>query len=420
MTKTIHQPRYVPEQPNEDPRYNALRNQLKAQAREGLYRSLVSCPRPSQASGDATAYWITLCGNDYLGLTQHPHVHKEAHRALKEAGAGAGSSRLISGDLPCHHRLEEELSDFLGTESALLFSSGYHANIGILTAMARGPAPIVSDALNHASIIDGCRLSRAPVRIMPHNDVTVLERILSDWQVEAGSSSPLVSPPLVVTEGLFSMEGDRSPIPTIKACCRRAGALLVVDDAHAVGALGNRGEGLSAVGLPEGADVVVGTFGKAFGSAGAFVAGPRVVREALINFARTFIFTTALHPAAAGAALGALEVIRDDPEPRERLRANASRLREGLRQLGFQLGHAKDHIIPLVVGDDHGAMALAEQLREKGIFVRGVRPPTVPVGTSRIRITASALHTEEMIDRVLSIFEKVRPERRDEHETPTT
>ncbi|MCA9493273.1 MAG: aminotransferase class I/II-fold pyridoxal phosphate-dependent enzyme [Myxococcales bacterium] len=309
---------------------------------------------------------IVACSNDYLGLAWDPDVRAAA------AGGGSGGSRLISGARPVHRQLEEVVGDWLG-RPALLFNSGWNANLGLLQALGEPGARIASDALNHASIIDGLRLSRAERQVVAHADPSAIPRDTDAW----------------VAEGLFSMDGDIPPFPGYPT-----GPLSVVDEAHAVGCLGPEGRGAAAM-LGVEADVIVGTFGKAFGASGAFVAGPRPVIDLLVNTARSFVFTTALPEPVAAMALAGLR--RADDALRERLAANTERFRCALHQLGWTpLGDA--HVVPVVVGP--GAMGLAERLLASGVFAPAIRWPTVARGQERIRFTVSAAHTPEQLDRV--------------------
>ncbi len=330
---------------------------------------------------------VVFCSNDYLGLRQHPAVVAGATAALEEGG-GSGSSRLIAGSLPVHRRLEEALAAWLDVPAALVLTSGYHANLAVLGALGGRGDRIVSDALNHASIIDGCRLARAEVVRVPHGDVEAARAAVAS----EGET-------FVVGEGLYSMDGDRGPV----AGWSQAGGHLVVDEAHAIGVFGPAGRGVCA---EAGVEPLarVGTFGKAFGAHGAFVAGSTELRELVLNTGRTFVFTTGLPPAAAGAALAGLGVVASDEgaERRARLAAVSRRLRTGLAERGPVLGDADSPIVPWVVGPAERAMACSAALLEAGIFATAIRPPTVAPGTCRIRFTASADHTDDDVDRLLA------------------
>jgi 8-amino-7-oxononanoate synthase len=352
---------------------------------------------------------LSFCSNDYLGLAEHPALATAAAAAAARDGFGASASRLVSGDLPAHRELEEALARFFGRPAALVFPSGYQTNIGVLTGLAGPDDVIVSDALNHASIIDGCRLSRARIAVYPHGDPEAAARLLD----QAGSARRR----LLVTESLFSMNGDAAPLAPLAEAAQAHDAVLIVDEAHAVGVLGPRGRGLcAAAGIVP--DVLIGTLGKALATAGGFAAGSQVLRDLLVNRARSFIFTTALPPPVAAAALAALEIV-DGPEGDRRrtlLRARADRLAQylaGLRPLrlaatspGTVVATLPDTAVgspihPFIVGSDAAALALSAELARRQIFVPAIRPPTVPVGSARLRITLSASHEPADLDRLV-------------------
>jgi 8-amino-7-oxononanoate synthase len=329
---------------------------------------------------------INFASNDYLGLATHPAVLRAAHLALDQHGASAASSRLVSGDLPPHRLLEADLAAFLGRPAALVFPSGYQSNLGVLTTLAGPDDLIVSDAANHASLIDGCRLSRATVRVYAHLDPTAAAAALS-------AQGPFRRRWLV-TESLFSMDGDLAPLADLAAVARHAGARLIVDEAHALGVLGPAGRGwCAAQGVDP--DVLLGTLGKALGAAGGFASGSLELRDILINRARTFLFTTALPPATAAAARGALTVLRsaEGDARRARLMANLAQLHAGLRSPSQQPPTPLTPIVPLILGSDRAAVDAGSRLRDRGLFVQPIRPPTVPENTARLRITVSADHT---------------------------
>ncbi len=331
------------------------------------------------ASADAHSF----ASNDYLGLaTRRP--------APEEAGAGA--SRLLGGDRPVHAALEEAAAALVGLPAALAFSSGYAANVGVLSALAGAGDLIVSDALNHASIIDGARLSRAQVAVVPHRDVDAVSAALR--RRPAGGRA------FVVTESYFSMDADSPDLGALRAACDAEGAALVVDEAHALGVLGPEGRGLcAAAGVVP--DVLVGTFGKAFGAAGAFVAGSDTLAAWLWNRARSFVFSTGMSPLVASAALEAIRCSLAEPQRRERVAAAARQLRQGLTSAGLQvLGYG--HILPWVLGDARRALWWAEELQSRGVMVRAVRPPTVPVGTARLRLTVTACHESADVERLVA------------------
>jgi 8-amino-7-oxononanoate synthase len=326
---------------------------------------------------------LLLCSNDYLGLTGHPLVREAAAEAALRWGAGAGASRLISGTMDPHRRLERALARFKGYEAALLFGSGYLANTGAIAALAGRGEVVFSDQLNHASIVDGCRLSRAETFVYRHADVEHLAWGLRQAQ---GRGS------LIVSDGLFSMDGDVAPLAELLELARRHGCRLMVDEAHATGALGPGGRGsVAAAGLSGEVDVVVGTLGKALGSYGAYVCGGRDLVDYLLNAARPFVFSTAPPPPVVAAARASLQLLEAEPERVERLRANAATLRRGLAAEGFE-PRSDTQIVPLEVGQAAPAMELSERLLERGVFAQGIRPPTVPEGSSRLRFTVMATH----------------------------
>ncbi len=330
---------------------------------------------------------LLLCSNNYLGLADHPRVREAAADAVMRWGAGAGASRLVSGTMTIHRRLEERLAAFKGREAALLFGSGYLANTGVIAALARAGDVIFSDELNHASIVDGCRLSRAEVFVYDHCDIAHLE-----WGIAKAQGRGA----LIVTDGVFSMDGDVAPLAEIVDLAQRHRVRMVVDEAHGTGAVGPGGRGAVAeAGLEQHVDVVVGTLGKALGSYGAFVACDREMARYLVNAARTFIFSTAPAPPAIAGALAALELIEEQPRLVRRLAANAAALRSELEHEGFDLRGARTQIVPLIVGEPRIATALCEAALERGLFAQAIRPPTVPPMTSRLRLAVMASHTEK-------------------------
>lgn len=341
---------------------------------------------------------LLACSNDYLGLAGDPRLAAAATEAMARWGFGAGASRLISGSMTAHHALEAEIAKWKGSEAALLFNSGWHANVGTIAALV-GPGDVVySDALNHASLIDGCRLSRATVRVWPHADVRALDAMLA---ADAGAGGRR----LVVTDSVFSMEGDEAPLEAIVEICERHGAALMVDEAHATGLLGPEGQGLVAeIGLQDRVAVQMGTLGKALGSFGAYVAGSRILIDWLINRARSFVFTTALPPAVAAASGAAIRIVAEEPERRQKALANAADLRGRLSAAGWHVLPGRLPIIPVIIGLDAATMALAARLAEAGILATGIRPPTVPEGTSRIRLTVTAAHTPQDIATIAEAF----------------
>ncbi|WP_414641033.1 8-amino-7-oxononanoate synthase [Baekduia sp.] len=357
----------------------------------------VSGPQGSRVVLDGRPV-LLLCSNNYLGLADHPRVREAAADAAMRWGAGAGASRLVSGTMTIHRRLEEALATFKGTESSVLFGSGYLANLGVVGALARlggagGPSGSVvfSDELNHASIIDGCRLARAETFVYDHCDVEHLA-----WGLRHKLGPPNHRAGVIVTDSVFSMDGDVAPLEEIVELAHRHGVRTVVDEAHGTGCLGPGGRGAVAdAGLEGHVDVVVGTLGKALGAYGAFAACSAEMRDYLTNSARSLIFSTALPPPAVAAALAALEVLQEHPEMVDRLQANADAIRDELAREGFEVAGSSTQIVPLVVGDADLAMRVCETAIEGGVFAQAIRPPTVPDGTSRLRLALMATHTRE-------------------------
>jgi 8-amino-7-oxononanoate synthase len=330
---------------------------------------------------------VLLCSNNYLGLADHPRVRAAAAEAAMRWGVGAGASRLVSGTMTIHRRLEERLAAFKRREAALLFGSGYLANAGVIAALARPGDVVFSDALNHASIIDGCRLSRAEVFVYDHCDVDHLE-----WGIEHAEGRGA----LIVTDGVFSMDGDVAPLAEIAEVAAEHRLRVLVDEAHGTGALGPGGRGAVAeAGLEDEVDVIMGTLGKALGSYGAFVACDQTMARYLVNAARTFIFSTALPPPTVAGALAALELLEERPRRVERLATNATVLRAELEREGFDLQGSRTQIIPLIVGEAELALRICEAALERGVFAQAIRPPTVPPMTSRLRLAVMASHREE-------------------------
>jgi 8-amino-7-oxononanoate synthase len=335
---------------------------------------------------------LLFAGSNYLDLAHHPEVVEASARAAREHGCAAGGSRLITGNLAIHEALEAELADFLGTEACLAFNTGYMANVGVIPALAGRGDLVVSDALSHASIIDGCRLARAEVRVFPHSDPAGLEAVLA-------REAPRHRRTLVVIDGVYSMDGDVAPLPALVEAARRHGAMILLDDAHATGTLGKGGRGTAELlGVEDAIDVLVGTLGKSLGSFGAFVAGSRALRELLVNTARSFIFSCALAPPQVAAARAALRCVVAEPWRRERLQANAARLRERLAGRGIATDPSTTHIVPVVIGGNARTMTVCERLLEGGFYAQGIRHPSVPEGTARLRITPMATHEPGEID----------------------
>jgi 8-amino-7-oxononanoate synthase len=333
---------------------------------------------------------LLLCSNNYLGLADHPRVREAAADAAMRWGVGAGASRLISGTMTVHRRLEERLAAFAGRQSCLLFGSGYLANLGVVGALATRGDTVFSDELNHASIVDACRLSRAEIVVYRHADV---EHLL--WSMRrSGGRGGSQGGRLIVTDSAFSMDGDVAPLTELVELAHASGARLAVDEAHAIGTYGPGGRGvLAAEGLEGEVDAIVGTLGKALGSYGAFVSGDEELVRYLLNTARSFIFSTAPPPPSVAGALAALDLLQERPHRVERLSANARALRRALASQGFSVAESDMHIVPLVVGDERDTLRLCQEAIERGVFAQAIRPPTVPAGTSRLRLAAMASHT---------------------------
>ena len=352
----------------------------------GLHRRmrLVSGPQGPRVTLDGKPV-LLLCSNNYLGLADHPRLREAAADAALRWGVGAGASRLVSGTMTAHRSLEDRLAAFKGTQSAVLFGSGYLANVGVVSALAGDGGAVFSDELNHASIIDGCRLAKARTVVYRHGDVEHLAWQIAHADVRSG---------VVVTDSVFSMDGDVAPLADLLDLAHGNGLRLVVDEAHGTGCLGPGGRGaVAGAGLDGEVDVVVGTLGKALGAYGAFAACSASMAEYLVNAARPLIFSTALPPAVVAAAEAALDVIEEEPQRAEQLQANAAALRDELAREGFDVAGSTTQIVPLVVGEASTAMALCEAALERGVFAQAIRPPTVPEGTSRLRLAVMATHS---------------------------
>ncbi|HEX6455552.1 MAG TPA: 8-amino-7-oxononanoate synthase [Solirubrobacterales bacterium] len=361
---------------------------LEELRQRGLYRRLrlIEGAQGSSVTLDGRPV-LLLCSNNYLGLADRAEVREAAAEAALRWGAGSGASRLISGNMEPHRELEARLAAFKGYESALLFGSGYLANTGVIAALAGRGEVVFSDELNHASIVDGCRLSRAETFVYRHGDLEHLA-----WALYHQRGRPA----LIVTDGVFSMDGDVAPLSELLELARRHNARLMVDEAHATGAVGPGGRGsVAAAGLSGEVDVVVGTLGKALGSYGAYACANAETIDFLVNSARPFIFSTAPSPPTIGAALAALGLLEAEPELVERLQANARRLRTALAAEGLGVGAAKTQVVPVHVGEAEVAMDLCEAALQRRIFAQGIRPPTVPEGSCRLRCTVMATHTAE-------------------------
>lgn len=386
-----------------------LKLQLLKLEHAGLLRrrKIVEGPQGPHLSVDGKRY-LSFCSNDYLGLANHPALVQGAKDGIAAYGIGAGASALICGHTQAHEALEARLAEFVGLPRALYLSTGYMANLGILPALVGRGDTVFCDRLNHACLIDAARLSGAEFKVYPHLDVATLERRL------ASCKSPRK---LVATDAVFSMDGDIAPLPELLAVCERYDAWLVVDDAHGFGVLGEGGRGtLAHFGIASPRMVYMGTLGKAAGVFGAFVAGDASIVEWILQRARTYIFTTASPPMLAAALLASVDLIEREEWRRERVRQLVTQLRAGLAGLPWQLLPSETAIQPLIVGDNRDAMRLMEQLLDRGIWLPAIRPPTVPAGTARLRISLSALHTPEDVEQLITalhdlVSARAHPER---------
>ncbi len=342
---------------------------------------------------------IMMSSNNYLGLTSHPKVKEAAIDAVRRYGTGCAGSRFLNGTLSIHEELEQQLSQFLHKEAAIVFPTGFQANLGAISALVGKQDVIAIDKLNHASIFDGCRLSFGQIRKYKHNDMTDLERILRGSDGRAG---------FVVVDGVFSMEGDVADLPGIVELCRRYGAGLMVDDAHGIGVLGRDGRGTAEhFGLEDEVDVIMGTYSKSLATIGGCLAADADVIDYLKHHARALIFSASLPPAPVAAALAALRIIENEPERRERLWRNANYLRDGFRGLGFDTGVSETPVVPVMVGDEEKVLYTWRRLFDRGVFASPVLYPAVPPGMALIRTSCMATHTVEHLDLVLDVFAQV-------------
>ena len=376
-------------------------SRLAALARRALLRRLRTIDSAPGTEVELDGHRVLLfSSNNYLDLAAHPRVTEAAINAIRRYGVGAGASRLVSGSLRPHRELEERLAAFKHEEAALVFPTGYQANLGLIPTLAEDRDVLYVDRLCHASLIDACRLCEAPLRVYRHRDHAHLARLLQQGRPPRSA--------LIVTDGVFSMDGDLAPLPELCKAAEQAGATLVVDDAHGTGVMGADGRGtVEHYGLEGRAIVQMGTLSKALGGMGGFVAGSRDLIEYLVNRARPFMYTTALPPAMAAAAAAALDVIDAEPERRARLWSLRDRLHEGIRRIGFDTLDSRSPIIPLLVGDADQALALSDQLLAHGVYAPAIRPPTVPAGTSRIRMSVTAGHTPAQIKHVLDVLKAI-------------
>ena len=344
---------------------------------------------------------ISFGSNDYLGLAAEPRLARAVADKLKQEGWGSGASPLLTGHAQGHRQLEQRLAQFEATEAAVLFSSGFAANAGCIAALV-GPGDVVfTDRKNHASLLDGCRLSRADVRVYPHNDWQHLDRLLTKTAADRRR--------LIVTDSLFSMDGDLAPLAELADVAQRHAAMLMVDEAHATGVFGKQGRGVGEhLGVEDRIHARVGTLSKALGSIGGFVVGSRSLADWLINRARPYVFSTAMPSAVCAAAVVALDLVRDEPRRRVELLARAERLRVALVEQGWDVGRSASQIIPILVGDSARALRLSEQLRQRGYYVPAIRPPTVPQGEACLRVSLSWGHDEEMVQGLVGELARLR------------
>jgi 8-amino-7-oxononanoate synthase len=343
---------------------------------------------------------VLFCTNNYLGLADHPRVLERSQKALLRYGAGAQASRLVSGNFPIHRQLEEKTAAFKGSEAALAFPTGYMANLAAVSALVGEEDVLLCDRLNHASLIDACRMSKAKFMVYEHLS-------LDDLKKQLGKTANYRRR-LIVTDGLFSMDGDLVPLLKLMELANEHDAMVMVDDAHGTGVLGPTGQGIvHHFPLKHFPAVVVGTYSKALGSMGGFVCGPKIFIEYLLNQARTFIYTTGLPPAVCGASLGAIEVLEQETSRVDKLWDNSKRIRDGLKALGYEIPRGAGPILPVVVGENAEAVKMSDRLLEEGILVVAIRPPTVPKGTARLRLSVSSAHSNEDIAKLLEAFKKL-------------
>jgi glycine C-acetyltransferase len=345
---------------------------------------------------------INLASNNYLGLAAHPRLKEAAARAAMEYGAGSGAVRTIAGTMKLHRELERRFAEFKGAEDALMFQSGFTSNAGTVAAILTKADVIVSDQLNHASIIDGARLSRAEIKVFPHKDVAAADALLDETKAPGRHQ-------LLITDGVFSMDGDIAPLPGLVEVAEKHRAIMMIDDAHASGVLGPAGKGTVAhFGLDPGrVDIQVGTLSKAIGVLGGFIAGPPHLIQWLVNRGRPFLFSTSAPPAVTAACIAALDVIQEEPERLERLWDRTRFFKEGLHALGFDTGQSETPITPVIAGEETTAVDLSALLWEEGVFTPAIVYPTVPKGRSRVRTIVTADHTEEDLKEALDAFEQV-------------
>lgn len=379
-----------------------ISEELKELEQSGLYRRLRTITSNQEAHVTIGGKdYISFSSNNYLGLANHPKVKEAAINAIKLYGCGAGASRLIVGTMELHTKLEERIAQFEGKPAAILFCTGYVANVGVITSLVGPEDAVIVDHLNHASIVDAARLSGAKLLVYPHKDVKKLENILKRYKEYKKR--------LIVTDTVFSMDGDFAPLKEIVALAKKYGAITMVDEAHATGVIGDAGRGVSEhLGVAKDIDVVMGTLSKAVGSLGGFVVGSQELIQYLHNKAHSFIYTTALPPGVCAASIAAIDIIESEPELKEKFWERVDLVKDGLEKLGFNLMETNSHIIPVFIGSEKTTMEFSRYLYENGILVPGIRTPTVPKNTARLRITVMATHTRRDITKLLSICEEAK------------
>jgi glycine C-acetyltransferase len=379
-----------------------LRGELRGLDEQGLllHPRTLEGPTGGRARFDGR-YVINLASNNYLGLANHPRMNEAAARAARELGAGTGAVRTIAGSMTMHRELERRFADFKHAEDALMFQSGFTSNAGTVAAILTKEDVIVSDELNHASIIDGARLSRAEIKVFPHKDPDAADALLGETARDGRRQ-------LLITDGVFSMDGDIAPLPDLVEVAERHGAIMMVDDAHASGVLGEGGAGtVDHFGLHGRVDVQVGTLSKAIGVLGGFIAGPRHLIEWLQNRGRPYLFSTSAPPAVVAACIEALDIIRDEPDRLERLWSNTRALKAGLSDLGFDTGESQTPITPVITGDEETTQTFARRLFDEGVFTPAIVFPTVAKGRARVRTIVTAEHTEADLEEALDVFDRV-------------
>ena len=379
-----------------------LSDELKTLREQGLYQKLrvLDGEQLPVATFDGKKV-INLSSNNYLGLNTHPRLREAALEATRRLGVGSGAVRTIAGTMRIHMELEEKIARFKNTEACVVFQSGFAANAGTVAAILKKGDIIISDELNHASIIDGCRLSRADIRVFPHKDVAAAEKLLQEAQSQPGHK-------LLISDGVFSMEGDIAPLPRLCDVAERYGAIMMVDDAHASGVLGRNGRGtIDHHGVHGRVHIQVGTLSKAIGSLGGYVCGSRDLIEFLYHRARPFLFSTSHPPSVTATCMAAFDVLEEEPERIARLWENTRFIKKGLQGLGFNTGMSETPITPVIVGAAKLAHALSRRLFEEGVFAQGIGFPTVPEGKARVRTIVTATHTPEELQQALDVFARV-------------